>query len=30
MEKWSEIRRLVKVEKRSKRSVCRRFGKDLK
>jgi transposase len=26
MEKWAEIRRLVKVEKRSKRSVCRQFG----
>jgi len=26
MEKWVEIRRLVKVEKRSKRSVCRQFG----
>ena len=26
MEKWAEIRRLVKVEKRSKRSVCHQFG----
>jgi len=26
MKKWAEIRRLVKVEKRSKRSVCRQFG----
>jgi transposase len=26
MEKWAEIRRLIKVEKRSKRSVCRQFG----
>ena len=26
MEKWAEIRRLVKVEKRSKRSVRRQFG----
>ncbi len=26
MEKWAEIRRLVKVEERSKRSVCRQFG----
>jgi hypothetical protein len=26
MEKWAEIRRLVKVENRSKRSVCRQFG----
>ncbi len=26
MDKWAEIRRLVKVEKRSKRSVCRQFG----
>ncbi len=26
MEKWVEIRRLIKVEKRSKRSVCRQFG----
>ena len=25
MEKWAEIRRLVKVENRSKRSVCRQF-----
>ena len=26
MEKWAEIRRLIKVEGRSKRSVCRQFG----
>ena len=26
MEKWAEIRRLVFVEGRSKRSVCRQFG----
>ena len=26
MEKWAEIRRLIKVEKRSKRSVCREFN----
>ncbi len=26
MEKWAEIRRLIKVEERSKRSVCRQFG----
>ncbi len=26
MEKWAEIRRLVKVEERSKRSVCREFN----
>lgn len=26
MEKWAEIRRLVEVEKRSKRRVCREFG----
>jgi len=26
MEKWAEIRRLIKVEKRSKRSVCHQFG----
>jgi transposase len=26
MEKWAEIRRLVFVESRSKRSVCRQFG----
>ena len=25
MEKWTEIRRLIEVEKRSKRSVCREF-----
>ena len=25
MEKWAEIRRLIEVEKRSKRSVCREF-----
>ena len=25
MEKWAEIRRLVKVENRSKRSMCRQF-----
>ena len=26
MEKWAKIRRLVEVENRSKRSVCRAFG----
>ena len=26
MEKWAEIRRPVKVENRSKRSVCREFS----
>lgn len=26
MEKWAEIRRLVFVEGKSKRSVCRQFG----
>ncbi len=25
MEQWAEIRRLIKVEERSKRSVCRQF-----